>query len=119
MKNEKRNDINALKIRVDEDEEVRSKEMKLRVAQGKVNKMEKEIGWMKQQINNAYDVDNVLALENELAHNKQIIDKLMSQNKGLANVKKGQSKAMKKLNHDTDANVRLENLKVRSDFDKL
>lgn len=119
MKEDKRKDINALKIRVDEDEEVRTKEMKLRIAQGKVNKMEKEIGWMKQQINNAYDVDNVLALENELAHNKQIIDKLMSQNKGLVNVKKGQSKAMKKLNHDTDANTRLENLRVSFEFIKL
>jgi len=66
---------------------------------------------MKQQINNAYDVDNVLALENELAHNHQIIDKLMGQNKGLINVKKGQSKAMKKLNHDTDANTRLDHIK--------
>lgn len=66
---------------------------------------------MKQQINNAYDVDNVLALENELAHNRQIIDKLMSQNKGLKNVKKSQNIAMKKLNHDSDANQRLENIK--------
>ncbi|CAI2367315.1 unnamed protein product [Moneuplotes crassus] len=52
---------------------------------------------MKQQINNAYDINNVLALENELAHNKQVIVKLLAQNKGLMNVKKGQSKAMKKL----------------------
>jgi len=66
---------------------------------------------MKQQINNAYDVDNVLALENELTHNRQIIDKLMSQNKGLKNVKKGQSQAMKWLNHDSDANQRLDNIK--------
>ena len=74
--------------------------------------MEKEIVLMKKQINNAYDVDNVLAMENELAHNKQIINTLMSQNKGLVNVKKGQNKAMKSLNHDNDANTRLENIKV-------
>lgn len=35
MKEEKRNKIEALKIREDEDEEIRAKEMKLRVAQGK------------------------------------------------------------------------------------
>lgn len=66
---------------------------------------------MKQQINNAYDVDNVLALENELSHNRQIIEKLMSQNQGLINVKKGQNRAMRKLNHDSDANTRLDNIK--------
>lgn len=67
---------------------------------------------MKQQINNAYDVDNVLALENELSHNRQIIAKLMTQNKAMKNVKKSQSRAMKKLNHDDDANQRLENIKM-------
>jgi predicted nucleic acid-binding Zn-ribbon protein len=66
---------------------------------------------MKQQINNAYDVDNVLVLENELTHNRQIIDDLMSQNKGLKNVKRGHNLAMKRLNHDTDANQRLDNIK--------
>lgn len=66
---------------------------------------------MKQQINNAYDVDNIQNLENELAHNRQVINKLLGQNKGLINVKKGQSKAMRKLNHDTDANHRLDNIK--------
>lgn len=111
MKEERRSELDAVKQRMDDDEEVRSKEMQLRLAQGKVNKMKKEIVWMKQQINNAYDVDKVLALENELAHNNQIIDKLKSQNKGLKNVKKGQSKAMKSLNHDTDANQRLDNIK--------
>lgn len=39
MKEEKKKEIENLKQRVDEDEEVRSKEMKLRMAQGKVNKM--------------------------------------------------------------------------------
>lgn len=123
MKEERKQKIEQLKIREDEDKDVRTKEMKLRVAQGKgrflflpslndlVNKLEKEIGWMKQQINNAYDVDNVLALENELSHNKQIISKLLGQNKGLISVKKGQNSAMLKLNHDSDANKRLENIK--------
>ena len=111
MKEDRKNDLEAVKQRIDNDEEVQSKEMELRLAQGKVNKMKKEILWMKQQINNAYDVDNVLALENQLTHNKQIINKLMSQNKALKKVKKGQSHAMKKLNHDTDANQRLEHLK--------
>ena len=81
------------------------------MAQAKVSKMKKEIQWMKQQINNAYDVDNVLTLENELAHNRQRIAKLMAQNKGLKNVKKGHNQAMMKLNHDTDANKRLEHIK--------
>jgi len=111
MKEERKQKIEQLKIREDEDKDVRAKEMKLRMAQGKVNKLEKEIGWMKQQINNAYDVDNVLALENELSHNRQVINKLLGQNKGLLSVKKGQSSAMKKLNHDSDANKRLETIK--------
>jgi hypothetical protein len=37
MKDDKRKDIDSLKIRVDEDEEVRGKEVKLRIAQGKGN----------------------------------------------------------------------------------
>jgi hypothetical protein len=39
MKEEKKKELEHLKQRVDDDEEVRSKEMKLRMAQGKVNKM--------------------------------------------------------------------------------
>ena len=111
MKEDRRNEIETMKQRMDDDEEVRSKEINLRMAQGKVNKMKKEIHWMKQQINNAYEVDNIQALENELTYNKQVIDKLVSHKKGLINVKKGQSAAMRKLNHDVDANQRLDNIK--------
>ena len=111
MKEDRRSELEAMKQRMDDDEEVRAKEQNLRLSQGKVNKMKKEISWMKQQINNAYEVDNILALENELTYNRQVIDKLMAHNKGLVNVKKGQSVAMRKLNHDVDANQRLEGVK--------
>lgn len=104
MKEEKKKELEAVKQRTEGLDEVRAKEMRLKLLQGKINKM-------KQQINNAYDVDNVLGLENELAYNRQIIDKLMAQNQGLVNVKKGQSIALKKLNHDADANQRLDNIK--------
>lgn len=42
----------------------------------------------------------------------------MSQNQGLKNVKRGQSKAMKKLNHDSDANQRLDSIKQDLDTTK-
>ena len=58
MKEDKRNEIESLKN--GNNSNVTAKEMQLRLAQGKVNKMRKEIAWMKQQINNAYEVDKYI-----------------------------------------------------------
>lgn len=41
MKEERKKDLEAIKQRVDDDEEVRAKELHLRKCQGKVNKLEK------------------------------------------------------------------------------
>lgn len=54
MKEEKKQDIEYLRQRTHQDEDVRSREMQLRMAQAKVNKMKKEIDWMKQQVNTLY-----------------------------------------------------------------
>ena len=66
---------------------------------------------MKKQLDNAYDVEKTLELENELKDQETIYEKLVSETTSLKKVEKEQNKAFSILNEDEDADRRLQNIK--------
>ena len=111
VRKEKEEDLKQLKIREDPDEDVRRKENELKRAQVKIQTIKKEINQMKKQLDNAYDVEKTLELENELKDQETIYEKLVSETNSLKKVEKEQNKAFSILNEDEDADRRLQNIK--------
>lgn len=111
VRKEKEEDLKQLQIREDPDEDVRKKENELKRAQVKIQTIKKEINQMKKQLDNAYDVEKTLELENELKDQETIYEKLVSETTSLKKVEREQNKAFSILNEDEDADRRLQNIK--------
>ena len=81
VKKEKEEELKMLKIREEPDADVRRKENELKRAQVKIQSLKKGISQMKKQIDNAYDVEKTLVLENELKDHQNNFEKLLLQNR--------------------------------------
>jgi chromosome segregation ATPase len=88
-----------------------NKENELKRAQMKIQSLKKGISQMKKQIDNAYDVEKTLVLENEFKDHQNNYEKLVSEVESLKKVEKEQNKAFAILNNDEDADRRLQSIK--------
>jgi hypothetical protein len=111
VRNEKEEEMKQRRIREEPDADVRQKESELKRAQQKIQSMKKSINQMKKQIDNAYDVEKTMILENELKVLEKKHEKLLNETKSLKKVEKEQTKAFSILNEDEDADRRLQNIK--------
>lgn len=111
VRHEKEEEMKQRRVREEPDLDVRKKENELKRAQVKIQSLKKNINVMKKQLDNAYDVEKTLVLENELKELEKKHEKLVAETKSLKKVEKEQNKAFSLLNEDEDADRRLQNIK--------
>ena len=105
VKKEKEEELMKKRMRQEPDPEMKRKDLK---NNKKVLSLKKSINQMKKQIDNAYDVENTLVLENELKFLEKKHAKLMHSKKS----RKKSKNALSLLKEDEDVDKRLDSMKT-------
>ena len=79
-------DIDNYRNREERDPDLRTKEKELKSAQVKASNMKKEIVSMKRQLENAFDIDKIISLENELKDKEQTAAQLRDETDSLRKI---------------------------------
>ena len=86
----------------EKDEQILMKEQELKQAQAKTQYYKKEIENMRRQLEGSYNIQKIVALEDEQKNKERILKQLQDESESLLKVQKEQEKALGKLNRHGD-----------------
>ena len=92
------------------DEQILLKEAELKQAQAKTQFYKREIENMRRQLEGSYNIQKIVALEDEQKNKERILKTLQDESESLLKVQKEQEKALEKLNKHGDYDQKISEL---------
>lgn len=107
------------KNELDQDDEMMAKEIELKSSQHKVQYYKREIENMRRQLEGSYNIQKIIALEDEQKNKERILKQLQEEAESLLKVQQEQEKALRALNKEGEYDAKIgelgEELRVAKD----